>query len=72
MPGVIAAPGDTVNRTAPAEMYETGRGRIIETFRLENGRFAAAGSYRGTRTVTSPSFPDWALDWTQCSGAEAP
>ena len=31
--------------------------RTVETFRPENGRFAAAGSYRGTRTVTFSLLP---------------
>lgn len=31
--------------------------RTVETFRLENGRFAAAGSYRGTDAFTTPLLP---------------
>ena len=31
--------------------------RTVETFRLENGRFVAAGSYRGTDAFTTPLLP---------------
>lgn len=31
--------------------------RTVETFRLEDGRFAATGSYRGTDAFTTPLLP---------------
>ena len=31
--------------------------RTVETFRLENGRFVATGSYRGTDAFTTPLLP---------------